>query len=169
MKPERLIISAFGPYSGRTEIDFSGLESGLYLITGNTGAGKTTIFDAICFALYGEPSGTARKTSMLRSKYAEDSTPTFVELDFSYGDHHYHIHRNPEYLRPKLRGQGFIKEASGAELSFDDDTPSVSGAAAVTQKITEITGLDRQQFSRIAMIAQGDFQKLLLAETKERM
>ena len=169
MKPEKLIISAFGPYSAKTEIDFKGLESGLYLITGNTGAGKTTIFDAICFALYGEPSGTARKTSMLRSKYAGDSTPTYVELYFSYGGHHYRIHRNPEYSRPKLRGQGFIKEAPGAELFFDNDTQPVSGAAAVTRKITEITGLDRQQFSQIAMIAQGDFQKLLLAETKERM
>ena len=169
MRPEKLVVSAFGPYSGRTEIDFSGLGTGLYLITGNTGAGKTTIFDAICFALYGEASGSERQSKMLRSQYADIETPTFVELDFSYGGHRYHIRRNPEFDRPKLRGKGFIKEAAGAELLFDDDTPAVSGAAAVTKKVSEITGLDRQQFSQIAMIAQGDFQKLLLADTRERM
>ena len=94
MRPEKLTISAFGPYADKTEIDFSKLgEGGLYLITGDTGAGKTTIFDAITFALYGRASGEVRESSMFRSNYAKDSTETFVELVFSYQGKTYHVRR----------------------------------------------------------------------------
>ena len=107
MRPLKLTISAFGPYAGKTELDFSELgENGLYLITGDTGAGKTTLFDAIAFALYGEPSGTTRDTSMFRSKYAAPDTDTYVELDFAYNGKRYNIIRNPEYKRLKKRIAG---------------------------------------------------------------
>ena len=111
MRPIRLKMSAFGPYAGVTEVDFEKLGTGgLYLITGDTGAGKTTIFDAITYALYGNPSGNNREVSMLRSKYAADSTPTEVELIFSYRDKSYTIKRNPEYERDSKRGEKKVKE-----------------------------------------------------------
>ena len=121
MRPMRLVMSAFGPYPGKTELDLSALgERGLYLITGDTGAGKTTIFDAITFALYGEASGEHREAAMLRSKYAVADTPTFVELTFSYGGDIYFVRRNPEYERPKLRGEGCTMEKADAELHYPD-------------------------------------------------
>lgn len=107
MRPEKLILSAFGPYASRQEIPFDKLgKHGLYVISGDTGAGKTTIFDAITFALYGEPSGNRRKADMLQSKYAANGEETYVELTFSVGSARYQIHRNPEYQRPKKRGEG---------------------------------------------------------------
>ncbi|MFR8033043.1 MAG: AAA family ATPase [Lachnospiraceae bacterium] len=169
MKPEKLIISAFGPYAKRTEIDFEQLgDHGVYLITGDTGAGKTTLFDAITFALYGEASGSVRESGMFRSKYADDAVPTYVELTFSYQGKHYRVKRNPEYMRPKERGQGWTMEKAEAELLFPDDRPPVTKAREVTKAVTELMGMDYRQFTQIAMIAQGDFQKLLLAGTQER-
>lgn len=169
MKPERLIISAFGPYAEKTEVNFEKLgNQGLFLITGDTGAGKTTIFDAITFALYGQASGGIRDPGMLRSKYAAPETPTFVELTFRYGGKQYRVKRNPEYSRPKGRGTGFTVQKSEAVLTFSDDRQPVTKAREVTRAITEIIGLDHQQFTQIAMIAQGDFQKVLLAGTAER-
>ncbi len=168
MRPLRLKISAFGPYAGVTEIDLERLgQSGLYLITGDTGAGKTTIFDAITFALYGEASGENRETSMLRSKYAAPDTPTEVELIFSNGGKKYTVRRNPEYERPAKKGEGMTQQKADATLIYPDGTP-VTKPKEVNMAIRDIVGVDREQFSQIAMIAQGDFLKLLLAETKER-
>ena len=168
MRPRKLVISAFGPYAGRTELDMDRLgQGGLYLITGDTGAGKTTIFDAITFALYGEASGANREPGMLRSKYAEPDTPTFVELTFSYGDKIYTVRRNPEYERPAKRGGGTTSQKADAELTMPDGRV-IAKVKDVNAAVREILGVDRNQFSQIAMIAQGDFLKLLLADTKER-
>ena len=168
MRPIRLTMSGFGPYAGTTVLDMTQLgEKGLYLITGDTGAGKTTIFDAIAFALYGEPSGQNRDAAMLRSKYAAADTPTEVELEFSYGGKVYKIKRNPRYERAAKRGDGVAVQAPGAELTFPDGRV-VTKAKEVTAAVEEILGVDRNQFSQIAMIAQGDFQKLLLSPTEER-
>lgn len=168
MRPLALTISAFGPYAGRTHIDMDKLgQSGLYLITGDTGAGKTTIFDAICFALYGEASGTTRQASMLRSKYADPETDTKVELVFKHGNHEYTIMRKPEYERPKLSGTGVTKSVAVAEMTLPDGEV-LTRIKDVDAKVESILGVDRDQFSQISMIAQGDFQKLLLAGTKQR-
>ena len=168
MRPLKLTLSAFGPYAGRTELQMEQLGSaGLYLISGDTGAGKTTLFDAITFALYGEASGSSREPGMFRSKYAGPETPTEVELIFSYGGKVYQIRRNPEYLRPARRGGGQTLQRAEAELTLPDGR-LVTRVREVNQAVKEIIGLDYQQFSQIAMIAQGDFLKLLLADTRER-
>ena len=169
MRPITLTISAFGPYSGKTVFDFTQLGTGgIYLITGDTGAGKTTIFDAITYALYGDPSGNNREVSMLRSKYADASTPTEVELVFTYRDKEYIVKRNPEYEREAKRGGGVTKQVANAELTYPDGRV-VTRIKDVDTAVKEIIGIDRNQFCQIAMIAQGDFLKLLLAPTKERM
>lgn len=169
MRPIKLKISAFGPYAGITEFDFEKLGTGgLYLITGDTGAGKTTIFDAITYALYGDPSGNNREVSMLRSKYADDSTPTEVELKFSYYGKEYIVKRNPEYERANKRGSGTTKQIANAEFTYPDGNV-VSKIKDVDNAVKSVIGIDRNQFCQIAMIAQGDFLKLLLAPTKERM
>lgn len=168
MRPIKLTMSAFGPYAGETTIPFDELGThGLYLITGDTGAGKTTIFDAIVYALYDNTSSDERKPNMLRSKYADDSTPTFVELTFSCGDKIFRVKRNPEYLRPKKSGTGFTKAAAECELELPDKSVIVK-RSEVDEKIRAIIGLDSRQFMQIAMIAQGDFKKLLLASTEDR-
>ncbi|MBQ7049495.1 MAG: SMC family ATPase [Firmicutes bacterium] len=168
MRPLTLTLSAFGPYADQTTLDLSLLgENGLYLITGDTGAGKTTIFDAITFALYGEPSGNQRETSMLRSKYADADTPTFVDLTFSYGGQIYQIRRNPEYERPAKRGGGVTKQRAEAQLTYPDGR-IVTKTRDVDTAVHDLLGIDRNQFSQIAMIAQGDFLKLLLASTEDR-
>ncbi len=169
MRPEKLTISAFGPYAGKTEIDFTRFKDrGLFLITGDTGAGKTTIFDAITFALYGEASGNVREAGMFRSKYAKEDVPTFVELEFLYQGKEYQIKRNPEYLRPKGRGTGYTQQKADAQLTFSDGRQPITRMREVTRAVEELIGLDYQQFTQIAMIAQGDFQKLLLSGTQER-
>ena len=168
MRPLKLRISAFGPYAGETVINMDGLgEKGIYLITGDTGAGKTTIFDAITFALYGEASGDNREPVMFRSKYADGNIPTEVELVFSYFNKEYKVRRNPEYSRPSKRGDGITVQKADAELFFPDGRV-ITKIKDVNNALKDIMGIDRNQFSQIAMIAQGDFLKLLLAETKER-
>lgn len=168
MRPITLTMSAFGPYAGKTTIALDQLGTGgLYLITGDTGAGKTTIFDAITFALYGEASGNTRDVNMFRSKYADPATPTEVELTFAYDGKTYTVRRNPEYVRPKSRGEGFTTEKANAELYYPDGRV-VTRLKEVNQALLSIMGVDRNQFAQIAMIAQGDFLKLLLASTEER-
>ncbi len=168
MKPEKLVISAFGPYAGRTEVDFTLLgERGLYLICGDTGAGKTTVFDAIVFALYGEASGENREPNMFRSKYAEGDVPTYAELTFLCNGKRYRVLRNPEYRRRKSRGDGFTDEKANAELTMPDGKV-ITKVKDVNRAIADILGIDREQFTQIAMLAQGDFARLLLAPTEDR-
>ena len=168
MRPLKLTMSAFGPYAGTTVLDLESLgKSGLYLITGDTGAGKTTIFDAITFALFGEASGANRDSAMFRSKYASADTPTEVELVFSYAGKIYAVKRNPNYERPKSKGEGTTKQIANAQLTYPDGRV-VTKVNDVNRAIHGILGVDRDQFMQIAMIAQGDFLKLLLAPTEER-
>ena len=164
-------MSAFGPYAGQASIDFSLLgTSGIYLICGDTGAGKTTIFDAISFALYGEPSGSFRKARTLRSDFAAPDVKTYVELEFEHRGRRYRVLRNPAYERPKLRGEGTTTEGADATLWELDspEKPPVTRTAAVNARVLDLLGIDRDQFSQIVMIAQGDFRRLLSADTKER-
>lgn len=168
MRPLKLKISGFGPYAGTQELDFTTLgTSGLYLITGDTGAGKTTIFDAITFALFGDASGNSREPGMLRSKYAKPEDPTGVELTFAYDGKEYIVKRSPEYERAKTRGTGFTKQLPAAQLTYPDGR-IVTKQREVDKTIGEIIGLTREQFSQVSMISQGDFRKLLQADTKER-
>ncbi len=170
MRPLKLEMAGFGPYAATQRLDFEQLgTNGLYLITGDTGAGKTTIFDAITFALFGEASGGSREPSMLRSKYAAPEAETFVRLTFSYNGKSYTIRRSPEYERPKLRGAGTRKVPAEAELHYGDDSrPPVVKQRDVDRAVQDIIGLTREQFSQVAMISQGDFRRLLQADTKER-
>ena len=169
MRPLRLPLSAFGPYAGETVLELEKLgKGGLYLVTGDTGAGKTTLFDAITYALYDHSSGGVREGAMLRCKYADPRTPTFVELEFEVNGQRYTARRNPEYPRPKTRGEGFTTEKADASLIYADGRPPVTKAKEVTSAVIDIIGLDYSQFSQIAMIAQGQFTKLLNASTDER-
>ncbi len=168
MRPIKLTLSAFGPYAAKTVFDMSLLgQSGLYLITGDTGAGKTTIFDGIVFALYGEASGSSRQPDSFRSKYAAADVPTYVELEFDYAGKRYIVRRNPEYIRPSKRGDGVTVQTADATLTRPDGTV-VTKVKEVTRAVCELIGVDRNQFTQIAMIAQGDFLRLLLAPTAER-
>ena len=163
MKPLKLTMSAFGPYADETVIDFKRFLSGLYIITGDTGAGKSTVFDAITFALYGESSTKRREGGMLRSDFAKKETKTFVEMEFIYKDEIYTIRRNPAYKR-----EGYKTAVSAdALLTYPDGTVK-SGVREVNAAVTELIGIDCNQFTQIVMIAQGDFLKLLLADTEER-
>lgn len=168
MRPLKLTLSAFGPYAGEMTLPLDELgKSGLYLITGDTGAGKTTLFDAITFALYGEASGGQRSPGMFRSKYAAPETPTFVELEFECRGRRYTVRRVPRYQRPKLHGTGTTEQSAEATLLLPAGAP-VTRLQEVNDAIRDILGLDRNQFMQIAMIAQGDFLRLLLAPTEER-
>ena len=171
MKPQKLTISAFGSYAGKTEIDFTGEQQGIFLITGDTGAGKTTIFDAITYALYGQTSGGERSGNMMRSQYANASSETYVELTFVYREQTYSVRRNPEYQIEKTLKNGTIKYqkvASNVELTMPDGNVYPEKKAATDAKIEEILGLSVQQFTQIVMIAQGDFLKLLYTKSDER-
>ncbi|MCQ2427206.1 MAG: SMC family ATPase [Clostridia bacterium] len=168
MRPVKLTITAFGPYAGRNVFELDKLGTGgLYLITGDTGAGKTTIFDAITYALYGAASGENRQPSMFRSKYADPAVLTEVELVFAYSGKEYTVKRIPEQDRAKLRGTGTTQKSAEAELRMPDGRV-ITKLKDVDSEIRSIMGIDRNQFLRIAMIAQGDFLKLLLATTDER-
>ncbi|OLR56716.1 hypothetical protein BHK98_11965 [Hornefia porci] len=169
MRPLKLTMSAFGPYAGETELDLAALGTGgLYLITGETGAGKTTIFDAISYALYDAPSGEDRSREMLRSKYAREDTKTFVELEFLCKGKRYSVRRSPSYLRKKARGEGMTRQDPAVELILPDGRAPLTKNREVEEEIRKIIGVDRGQFARIAMIAQGDFRQVLTASTEER-
>ncbi|MBE6004344.1 MAG: SMC family ATPase [Lachnospiraceae bacterium] len=169
MKPVKLIISAFGPYAGLTpEIDFEQFEDkGLFLISGDTGAGKTTIFDAICFALYGTTSGSYRDTKNLRSEYAKPDVDSFVDFYFTHQGHKYHVWRQPAYERKKQRGEGVITEKEKAVFYSEGEVPT-EGVTQVNAQVKELLHIDEKQFKQIAMIAQGEFWNLLNAKTDQR-
>lgn len=169
MRPLKLTLSAFGPYAGETEIDFTALgPNGLYLITGDTGSGKTTLFEAITYALYGDARDAHRQNGDFRSTYADPRSETYVELTFLCHDQEYTIRRNPSYERRKKVGEGFTPQKSGVELIFPDGRSTLTRQAEVEKEILEIVGLTRDQFTQIGLIAQGQFRKLLDAKTKER-
>lgn len=173
MKPLKLVMSAFGSYAGQEVLDFEDIQQGIFLITGDTGAGKTTIFDGITYALYDETSGGCRDGNMMRSQYAADETETFVEYTFLYRDEIYKVRRNPEYMRPGKRRNAdgsprIVKELNKVELILPDGSVFMGRKRETDQKIAEIIGLDADQFRQVAMIAQGDFLKLLHAESRER-
>lgn len=172
MRPIRLSLQYFGSYTDKQTIDFDLLGTkGLYLITGDTGSGKTTIFDAILYALYGSMSGEYRSkdTTILRSTMAQETDKTEVELVFEFNGIHYTITRWMEYMQPKKRGAGFTEGKAGATMSWPDCLTPISGTKEISAKILEILGISRDQFSQIAMIAQGDFMKLLMANTEDRI
>jgi len=168
MRPLKIVISAFGPYAKEEVIDFSLLDGkNIFLITGATGAGKTTIFDAISYALFGEASGSSRETDSLRSDFANIIRLTFVELDFELRGEIYHVKRIPQQLKPKVKGEGFTNQSAEAELVLPDGKVR-TGAGNVSNKINEILGINKEQFKQIVMLPQGEFKKLLLADSKER-
>lgn len=169
MRPLKLIMSAFGPYAEEETVDFEQLgKEGLFLVTGDTGAGKTTLFDAITYALFGESSGQTRESSMFRSMYADVSTPTWVDLVFEYAGKRYRVHRSPTQMRPARRGKGQTEEKAKVWLQVGDEAP-IENNKEVEHRLRDILGVDFNQYSQIAMIAQGEFRKLLLADTKERL
>ena len=171
MKPLKLTMSAFGSYAGKKVIDFTGQQQGIFLITGDTGAGKTTIFDAITYALYNQTSGGERNGNMMRSQYAQPEAETYVELEFLYRGQTYRVRRNPDYKITKTLKNGKIREQKvphSVELTLPDGTVFPEKKNATDAKIIEILGLTADQFSQIVMIAQGDFLKLLYTKSDER-
>lgn len=173
MRPKKLTICGWGPYKGKATVDFSRFEGqGLFLITGPTGAGKTTLFDAITYALYGSLSGEMRdkERGSVRSDFSDGNTPTFVELEMEHGGGRYLIRRNPEYLRPKKRRNGenaYTREKENAVLYLPDQTV-IEGSREVSARLRELLALDYQQFKQISMIAQGEFARLLTAAPREK-
>lgn len=168
MKPIKLIMSAFGPYASEEVIDFEILNGkNIFLITGPTGAGKTTIFDAISYALFGEASGSSRENDSLRSDFAQKDKLTYVELDFELRGEVYHIRRVPQQLKPKVKGEGFTNHSAEAELVLPDGKVK-TGAMNVTNEINALMGINKEQFKQIVMLPQGEFKRLLLADSKER-
>lgn len=168
MKPVILEMCAFGPYADKCTVDFTRFGgNGLFLITGDTGAGKTTIFDGISYALFGETSGENRQNTGLRSDFASPETRTYVSLTFTHRGQTYTVTRSPEYMRPKLRGEGEVKQAAEAELLLPDGR-SVAKTIEVTARVEEILHINYKQFKQLCMLAQGEFLKLLLASSKER-
>lgn len=167
MRPLKLIISAFGPYAGVQQIDFTALRDQIFVITGPTGAGKTTIFDAISFALFGEPSGSSRDRDSLRSDFAQPGIETFIELEFELRGRIYKIRRSPQQEQKKQRGEGFTTRNADAELFMPDDT-LITKVSNVDEKINELLGINKNQFKQIVMLPQGEFRRLLEADSNER-
>ena len=171
MKPVKIVLSAFGPYAGETVIDFGLLgENGLFLIAGDTGAGKTTIFDAISFALYGEAAGgrERRKSKSFRSDYAAPKAETYVEFTFTHKEQTWIIRRNPEYIRAKRSGEGTTIQTANAEMNCLETKEYYAGLQDVNARVHELLGLTQDQFTQTVMIAQGDFLKILNAASDDR-
>jgi len=168
MKPTYLELCAFGPFAGQVILPLERIVSeGVFLVHGATGAGKTTIFDAVSFALFGNASGENRPADSFRSDFANEDAKTYVILEFSHGGSVYKIERSPAYRRPKQRGEGFTDSKAEAVLTMPDGLKIV-GYQMVTDKVEEILGVDYKQFKQISMIAQGEFLKLLTVESRER-
>ncbi len=166
MRPINVTISAFGPYKDQVYIDFTQFDNGIFLITGDTGSGKTTIFDAICFALFGIASGSNRGKSSFRSDFADDNVKTFVILEFIHKNISYKVTRSLGYMRKKKRGEGYTQVSGDASCEYLDNV--ITGDKYVTEKCEEILGINSSQFKQISMIAQGEFLKLLLAKPGDR-
>lgn len=169
MKPEKLIISAWGPYPGLEQIDFGQLgREGVFLITGPTGAGKTTLFDAISYGLYGNVSGNVREKTSVRSDFAPADTATFVTLEFTHHGEKYRVTRSPKYSRPKKRGKGEIAEPEKAELEMPNGKLYTS-VSQVNEQLVGLLGINHEQFKQVSMIAQGEFMELLTADSAKRV
>jgi exonuclease SbcC len=169
MKIRKLIINGFGPYASKQELDFEKnlQDKNMFVITGNTGAGKTTIFDAINFALYGEANGCDRESKSLRSDFADPQTPSEVELWFSLREKEYYIKRTPSYIKPKQRGEGFVENKPSAEIVLSKEK-TVTGVNQVTKEVENILGITTEQFKQLVMIPQGEFKRLLNAKSDEK-
>ena len=169
MRPVKLVMSAFGPFAGREEVDFAALgRRGVFLITGSTGAGKTSIFDGITFALYGRTSGSDRENSGLRSDYADSKAATYVELEFEHRNELYKIRRVPPYMRRKKNGKGMTEEKSSAELRYPDGR-TVHDVQNVTGAVINLLGIDYDQYKQLVMLAQNEFRELLMVEGEKRI
>ena len=169
MRPVKLIMSAFGPYAEEECIDFTKLsDRNIFVITGPTGAGKTTIFDAICYALYGQASGSDRKQDQLRSDFAEDKVLTYVELEFEINNEKYYIKRMPSQRKIKERGTGFTEQKADAEFKSFKDNKIVTGINEVDKKVNDVLGINYRQFKQLVMLPQGEFKQLLLADSKDK-
>lgn len=168
MRPVKLIMNAFGPYASSAEVEFEKFgEGGLFLITGDTGAGKTTIFDAITFALFNKTSGTDREINTLRSDYANEKEETFVDLTFTHMGRIYQIYRSPQYEKIKKNGTGFTTKTAKARLLREPDAP-VEGTKQVNEAIEHLLRINYDQFKQISMIAQGEFREVLNADSNKR-
>ena len=168
MQLKKLTLQAFGPFKDKVVIDFENkkIDKGLLLISGDTGAGKTTIFDAICYALYGQTSGETRTANSLRSDWASPDIDTFVELEFYYKNKLYQVRRSPEYNRKRKNGDGETRQAPTAEINLDGRI--ITKVTDVTKEIEKLIGLDYKQFRQVAMLSQGEFTKFLLASSEEK-
>lgn len=168
MRLKKLIMQAFGPFKDKVVIDFEKdkIDRGLLLITGDTGAGKTTIFDAICYALYGNTSGDTREANSLRSDWASNDMDTYVDLEFYYKNKLYEIKRSPEYTRKKKNGIGETKQVATSEANINGKI--ITKLTDVNKEIESLIGLDYKQFRQVAMLSQGEFSKFLLAPSLEK-